>query len=154
MTLLLDPDIRDWVVLPLFVIMVAAGLLRHYVGQLLQGERQRVPAIPQRAQSVLQHARRIRTGPAAHYVVTWKWHAKRQHYIGLLREEADWCEAENEKRRGEGGGADDSSDPLADMMNPMGMMKGNMAFMVQNMVRGSVVLDRRNIVNLMETSFT
>ena len=34
--ILLDSDIRDWVVLPLFVIMVAAGLLRFYMGNMLK----------------------------------------------------------------------------------------------------------------------
>ena len=37
-TILLDSDIRDWVVLPLFVIMVSAGVLRMRMGALLQGQ--------------------------------------------------------------------------------------------------------------------
>ena len=34
--ILLDSNIRDWVVLPLFVIMVAAGLLRFHMGNMLK----------------------------------------------------------------------------------------------------------------------
>lgn len=129
MTLLLDPDIRDWVVLPLFVIMVAAGLLRQSVGQLLQSPKQKTPAVAQRAQNTLQQAMRIRSG-AAHYMTTWKWHIRKQHAAAILQEEAEWCEAQAEQEA-----QDESDDPMAAMMNnPLSMMKGNMAFMVQNMV--------------------
>jgi ER membrane protein complex subunit 3 len=127
MTLLLDPDIRDWVVLPLFVIMIAAGLLRHSVGALLQGDKTKCAVIPQRAQHLLMHTTRIARSGSAHYMPTWKWHARRQHYVALLKEEADWCEEEQSKLEES---ADD--DPaMALMNNPLGMLKGNMAFMIQ-----------------------
>jgi ER membrane protein complex subunit 3 len=130
MTLLLDPDIRDWVVLPLFVIMVAAGLLRHHIGVVLQGSKQPIPVIAQRGQNVLMQTRRIRSG-ASHYISTWQWHARKQHYIALLQEEATWAEAEQQKKEDSG-----SEDPMEAMMNnPLGMLQGNMAFMVQKYVR-------------------
>jgi len=128
MTLLLDPDIRDWVVLPLFLIMIAAGLLRVYVGQLLQGDKQKMKAIPQRAQNLMRQTIKIRSG-SSHYITTWKWHVRKQHYVILLQQEAEWCEAEHKKKEEEG---DASDDPMSAMMNnPLGMLKGNMAFMVQ-----------------------
>jgi hypothetical protein len=128
MTLLLDPDIRDWVVLPLFVIMVAAGLLRHYVGILLQGPKAKTLPVPQRTQNLLRQTTKIRSG-AAHYMVTWKWYVRKQHYVDMLRKEAEWCEQIKQDED------DEAEDPMSAMMNnPMGMMKGNMVFMVQNMV--------------------
>jgi hypothetical protein len=135
MALLLDPAIRDWVVLPLFVIMIAAGLLRHYVGLLLQGDKTKVGKIPQRTQNLMRHTAKVRSG-AAHYMSTWKFHARKQHYSQLLADEAEWAQAEHDKQQeSEGSKADD--DPMSALMGPngpMGMMKGNMAFMVQNMV--------------------
>jgi ER membrane protein complex subunit 3 len=128
MTLLLDPDIRDWVVLPLFVLMVAAGLLRHALGQYLQGEFEAKPRIVQRAQNKAAQLSRIRSG-AAHYLTTDQWRARKQHAVQMLQQEADWCEkaqAEEEENKKE------DDDPMSQMLgNPLGMMKGNMAFMVQ-----------------------
>jgi hypothetical protein len=34
-TILLDPAIRDWVLLPIMLVMLEIGVLRHYVTQLL-----------------------------------------------------------------------------------------------------------------------
>ena len=133
MALLLDPAIRDWVVLPLFVIMIAAGLLRHYVSLLLQGSRTKLGKIPQRTQSKLRQVTKLRSG-AAHYMSTWKFHARKQHYAQLLKDEATWAQAEHELQKQQADGDDDDDDPMAALMNPMGMMKGNMVFMVQNMV--------------------
>lgn len=129
MTILLDPDIRDWVVLPLFVIMVITGLLRTTIMQLLQSPKQKIPLTFQRADNCLKHCLKIRSG-SAHYVSTWMWHMRKQHYQQLLLQEAEWCEKQHAERSSE---SDD--DPMNMMMNnPLSMMKGNMAFMVQNMV--------------------
>lgn len=125
-TLLLDPDIRDWVVLPLFLIMIVAGLLRHYLGVLLASDKKAMPVVAQRANAALRQATRIRS-PAAHYLPTAFWRVRRDYYSKLLTEQAEWCEAAAANADG------DSDDPMA-MMNPLNMMKGNMAFMVQNMV--------------------
>lgn len=135
MTLLLDPDIRDWVVLPLFVIMVAAGLLRHSLGILLQGNPSKASPISARSSSVLRQTMKLQTG-AAHYMTTWRWQCRKEHAIQTLKQEADWAEAEHTKqtddKNNNGNAADD---PMSAMMNnPMSMMKGSMAFMVQNMV--------------------
>mmetsp|Transcript_12810 Transcript_12810/g.24628 ORF Transcript_12810/g.24628 Transcript_12810/m.24628 type:complete len:292 (+) Transcript_12810:102-977(+) len=128
-TLLLDPDIRDWVVLPLFVIMVAAGLLRHYVGQWLTPAKTPLNPIVARQQATLKHVTKIRS-PAGHYMSTWRWQVRKQHAVTVLQEQADWAEAAAEKQEGT-----DDDDPMSSMMNnPMGMMQGNMAFMVQNMI--------------------
>ena len=136
MTLLLDPDIRDWVVLPLFVVMVITGLLRHAVGQWMQGAKKKTPLVFMRTQNTLKQTMRIRSF-SHHYISTFAWHARRQHVIQYLQEQAEWVEDYDAKMKegadGEGGADDD--DPMAAMMNnPMSMMQGNMVFMVQNMV--------------------
>lgn len=147
-TLLLDSDIRDWVVLPLFVIMVSAGLLRHNVGVLLKSDPQKTPLIQQRAQATGRHAANLKSG-SSHYISSWQWNVRRLHYAQLLSETADWCESDEAQAaakpkklvKQEDGtmaesGADEAAadDPMSQMMNPLSMMKGNMVFMVQNMV--------------------
>jgi predicted transcriptional regulator len=132
MTLLLDPDIRDWVVLPLFVIIVVAGLLRSVVSQYLQGAKQPIPAVAQRAQNMLQQTTRIRSS-AANYISQKQWHARKQHAIEFLRSEADHLDEVHEKQKQDGTAAPDPMEAM--MANPMSMLGGNMVFMVQNMVR-------------------
>lgn len=141
MTLLLDSDIRDWVVLPLFVIMVATGLLRHYVSLLLKNDPTPIPKVQMRIQSMLRHTSKLKSG-ASNYICSWKWHIRRNHYVKLLQDEAEWV-IEDAKKAEEGDPDDPdgsqsnaaaANDPMQQMMNPMSMMKGNMVFMVQNMV--------------------
>ena len=122
-TLLLDSDIRDWVVLPLLVIMVCAGLLRHYSGLLLRANPKPVSKIESRAKNALSCAMRIRTGNA-NFLSHPKWEARRRFYSdkedGYLRKEAAWATKEAENEQETAG---------ADPMNPMAMMdgmKGNM----------------------------
>ena len=55
----LDPSIRDWVVLPLLVIMIAAGLLRTYLGQLLRAKSRKIDPTEARGRSDLQRAKRL-----------------------------------------------------------------------------------------------
>ena len=130
-TLLLDSDIRDWVVLPLLVIMVCAGLLRHYVGQWLKASPKPLPKIHQRTQNALTAAMRLRMANS-HYLTTHKAEARRYHYSGkgsgYLRSEVEWAaEAEQESEAS-------GNDPMDNPMAMMDGMKGNMVFMVQNMV--------------------
>ena len=35
-SLFLDPALRDWVLLPIFIVMIMVGILRHYATILLQ----------------------------------------------------------------------------------------------------------------------
>lgn len=138
MTLLLDPDIRDWVVLPLFAIMVMAGMLRTAMGQLLAGAPERKNVIVQRAQNKMNQASQLRNA-SRHYITTTQWNLRRQHFVKLLQDEALWCEQAEEKKKnaadgedGDSNGAADADDPMSQMMNnPLSMMKGNMVFMVQ-----------------------
>lgn len=119
----LDPAIRDWVVLPLLVIMIAAGLLRTFVGQLLRAKSRKVPLPEARGKNVQQRARRIASGGGG-FLGRGKWEARRRYFCGsgrdaaadggggLLADEANFAEQYKEAQIGEGG------DPLSDM-NPM-----------------------------------
>jgi uncharacterized membrane protein YqiK len=131
MTLLLDPDIRDWVVLPLFVIIVIAGWLRTAVGMYMQAAKTPIPPAAQRAHNCQSHCRRVTS--SAQYLPSKMVATRQAHAIQQLRATADAME-EIAKNEAEGNAA--SADPLEAMMsNPMSMLGGNMVFMVQNMVR-------------------
>lgn len=136
--LLLDSGIRDWVVLPLLVIMITAGLLRQAISVYLKCNHKPLCKIEARARSCLQRSSRLRSGGGG-YISVEKWES-RQRYLcskhedvgtgmSLLRDEAVRATEDSEAAKSKG-------DDL-DMMNPMSMMdgmKGQMAFMVQNMV--------------------
>ena len=132
--IILDSDIRDWVVLPLFVIMVAAGLLRVHMGNLLKPDPKKQEKIAQRTQSSVRATSTLKTG-AIHFLSTPKLESRKLAYPELLKDQAEWCETyleEKERAREENPMDDDD-----DMPNPfaaMDGMKGGMVAMVQNMV--------------------
>lgn len=150
-TLLLDSQIRDWVVLPLLVIMIAAGLLRAHVGRLLRPPPKPIPFTDARAKSALLRSSRLRSG-AGGFLSSIRWEARRTAWSaredqgnntkGWLRVEA--TRAETDKKLQDAikaqNGENDAADPMASAipgMDPSAMMdgmKGNMAAMVQNMV--------------------
>jgi hypothetical protein len=126
-TILLDSDIRDWVVLPLFVIIVAAGLLRFYMGNLLNPAPKDLSKVAQRTQSALRTTSALKTG-AIHFLSTQKLEARRAAYPEVLKEQVEWCENHlDEKEAAEAEG--DAPNPFAMMEG----MQGSMVFMVQNM---------------------
>lgn len=133
--LLLDSDIRDWVVLPLLVIMIAAGLLRQTMSQYLKANTKTICPIESRAKSCLRRASRFRGGGCG-FISGAKLESRKRYFssksdnneeTSLLRVEATIAEEAAESKKGN----------ELDMLNSMNMldgMKGNMAFMVQNMV--------------------
>lgn len=127
-TILLDSDIRDWVVLPLFVIIVAAGLLRVYMGNLLNPAPKDLSKVAQRTQSALRTTSALKTG-AIHFLSTQKLEARRAAYPEVLKEQVEWCENHLDEK--------DAAEAEGDAANPFAMMEGmqgSMVFMVQNMV--------------------
>lgn len=129
--ILLDPNIRDWVVLPLFVIMVAAGLLRFYMGNVLRPAPKPISKVAQRTQSTLRTTSALKSG-ATHFLSTSKLEARRIAYPELLKEQVEWCDnhLDEKEAAAAGGSGDDVPNPFAAMEG----MQGNMVFMVQNMV--------------------
>lgn len=161
--ILLDSSIRDWVVLPLLVLMIQAGLLRHYLSILLRpSEKHKIPHVDHRIKNALSRSSRLRSG-AASYISKEKWESRITYWtggdvptdsdqnVGYLKEELQWLEEEEEKMQllkekeeaegGEGSGGGNGSgnnsgeiDGMPDPMAMMGPMKGQFAFMAQNMV--------------------
>ena len=131
--ILLDSDIRDWVVLPLFIIMVSAGLLRVHMGNVLKPAPKKTTKVTQRTGSTIRATSTLKTG-AIHYLSTAKLESRKLAYPDLFKDQAEWCENhldEQEQAKKDSPDADD------DMPNPfaaMDGMKGGMVFMVQNMV--------------------
>ena len=127
--ILLDSQIRDWVVLPLFVIMVAAGLLRFHMGNVLKPAPKNVSKVAQRTQASIRSTSVLKTG-AIHFLSTPKLEARKAAYPECLKDQADWCEAHLDEQKEASDDGDEMPNPFAAMEG----MKGNMAFMVQNMV--------------------
>ena len=132
--ILLDSDIRDWVVLPLFVIMVSAGLLRVYVSMMLKPNPKNQEKIMQRGQSTVFATSTLKSG-AIHFLSSSKLESRKLAYPEILKDQAGWCETyleEREKRKEENPADDD--DDLVNPLAAMDGMKGGMVGMVQNMV--------------------
>jgi hypothetical protein len=127
--ILLDSDIRDWVVLPLFVIMVAAGLLRFHLGNVLKPAPKNITKVMQRTQATIRSTSALKTG-AIHFLSTPKLEARKAAYPEILKDQAEWCETHLDEQEKENDDDGDMPNPFAAMEG----MKGNMAFMVQNMV--------------------
>jgi len=63
-SLYLDPQIRDWVLFPITVVMILVGILRHYVVLLLQSPPKKLPRAAIREQRALIRSQIIRTTSA------------------------------------------------------------------------------------------
>jgi len=151
-TLLLDSQIRDWVVLPLLVIMITAGLLRTHVGRLLRPAPKPTLYMDARAKSALLRSSRLRSG-AGGFLSGGRWESRRLAWSaraegsssnvsdGWLRQEAKRAETDKKLQDAmQESGGNDADDPISAALpglDPGAMMdgmKGNMAAMVQNMV--------------------
>ena len=123
--LMLDPAIRDWVLIPIGIIMFLMGMLRNNVTKMLRKD------VPPDVKQVghnnqLMRARRLRAN--AMYVPQHAF-AARKHYFchaetGILKQKMD------------------KVDPMAQMQDPsmmMNMMQGNMAQMVPQMAMMGIV---------------
>jgi len=135
--LLLDSNIRDWVVLPLLLIMIAAGMLRQYLSIHLRTKHTPMHKHDGQARGQCQRASRIRSGAGA-YLTGLKWEARRRYFVDFLQQEMNRLEAEKEEERKQKEKEVEANPQSADLVNPMAAMmdgvKGNMVFMVQNMV--------------------
>ncbi|KII95232.1 hypothetical protein PLICRDRAFT_48196 [Plicaturopsis crispa FD-325 SS-3] len=63
-SLYLDPQIRDWVLFPITLVMILVGILRHYVVILLQSPPKKLPRAAIREQRALLRAQILRTTAA------------------------------------------------------------------------------------------
>ena len=98
--LLLDSSIRDWVVLPLLILMIEAGLLRHYLSLVLKSAKgTNVPKVEHRVKTTCLRASKLRSGGAS-FLSRSKWEARRMYWtdsdVGYFTEELQWIEEEKE----------------------------------------------------------
>ena len=134
--ILLDSSIRDWVVLPLLILMIEAGLLRHYLSQVLNSPKgSNVPKVENRVRNVCMRASKLRSG-AASFLSRSKWEARRMYWtdadVGYFTEELQWIEEEKEREANGDDDDDETSggkkksveDDMPDPMAMMGPMKG------------------------------
>lgn len=116
--LVLDPAIRDWVVLPMVLMIMLVGVGRHYVQLLIKGDEQgELETI--RNRQTAGRAQMLRMNRAS---ISEEAFASRRAFLcqkktGLLRQKVTGA-----------------PNPMNDMSGMMNMMKGNMTFMLPNMV--------------------
>lgn len=123
--LLLDPSIRDWVVLPMVAIMVLMGLCRHYAQMCLKSSNP-MDAEEIKHKQTLGRVSRLRNR-GARLLPAASFNARKAYFAdktkGLLTKKV--------KKSG-----------VNPMSNPMGMvdhMKGNMLYMLPNMVMMGII---------------
>ncbi|EPT02758.1 hypothetical protein FOMPIDRAFT_1047492 [Fomitopsis schrenkii] len=63
-SLYLDPQIRDWVLFPITVVMILVGILRHYIVLLLQSPPKKLPRAAIREQRALMRSNILRASSA------------------------------------------------------------------------------------------
>ena len=118
--LVLDPKIRDWVLIPILLVTVFLGILRHYVQLLLKSDGNTADPEKLRLMNTLQRSQRIRA--SASFIPPSAYFMRRQHFVeddtGVLAEK-DLPGATN---------------PMADPNGGMDMMKGQMANTVPHIV--------------------
>lgn len=123
--LMLDPAIRDWVLIPIVIIMFLMGILRNNVTKMLRKD---TPPKPNQVKlnNQLMRARRLRANAA--YIPHSAFNARRHYFCqketGLLMQKQE------------------APDPMAAMQDPsvmMNMMQGNMAMMVPQMAMMGIV---------------
>ena len=116
--LVLDPSIRNWVVIPMFFITLFVGIGRHYVSQLIRSnDISEIDVI--RYRQTAMKAQRLRQSSS--YLSNESYLIRKNYLclkeIGLLRENVPGV-----------------PNPMSNPSAMMDMMKGNMTFMLPNMV--------------------
>ncbi|KAG6595881.1 er membrane protein complex subunit 3-like isoform x1 [Phytophthora cinnamomi] len=115
--IILDPSIRDWVVLPMVIIFGCSAMVRHYVTLLLKSEK--MASVEQLLpMNTVKRAQITRINSKFITPDAFAMRKKKDGMKGALREKV-------------------KSEAMNQMMNPnsmLEMMKGNMTFMVSNFV--------------------
>ncbi|KUF99366.1 Monoterpene epsilon-lactone hydrolase [Phytophthora nicotianae] len=115
--IILDPSIRDWVVLPMVIIFGCSAMVRHYVTLLLKNEK--MASVEQLTpMNTVKRAQITRVNSKFISPDAFAMRRKKDGLKGALREKV-------------------KSEAMNQMMNPnsmLEMMKGNMTFMVSNFV--------------------
>ncbi|KAK4634915.1 ER membrane protein complex subunit 3 [Fulvia fulva] len=125
-----DPALFYWILLPITVVMILTGILRHYLSTLLQTTPKKQALAKIREQRSLMRAQALR---ANHQQISKPaFERRKDFFIGGVKDGRFLADLEN---RGKA-----KPNPMSDpamMEGMMGMMKGNVAMMVpQSLIMG------------------
>jgi hypothetical protein len=116
--LVLDPWIRNWVVLPMVFMLILVGVGRHYVQQIIQSDDQSdIDVVKNKNTAMRAQMLRLHRGSVSEEAFAARRTFMCQKKTGLLRRKVPG-----------------PANPMSDMSGMMNMMKGNMTFMLPNMV--------------------
>ncbi|TFK76018.1 transmembrane protein [Pluteus cervinus] len=131
-SLYLDPQIRDWVLFPITLVMILVGVLRHYVVLLLQSPPKQLPKAAIREQKALARSQILRATASFSPIPPTYYHAISKHL-------SDAFESGIYLKDGppQGDAPTTPANPLTDPAAMDGMMSGmktQMVMMVPQMV--------------------
>lgn len=122
--IVLDPSIRDWVLLPIFLVMFGQGLLRQYVSALLKDEK-KVAVDSVAKAGLLRRSQRFRAHAA--FLPPGAFQLRRKFFLNSAFAEPAAAVAKD-------GEADAPAQPPQDPLAMVGMMKQNMMTVLPNML--------------------
>eukprot|EP01137_Pigoraptor_chileana_P032016 Opistho-2@20738 len=113
--LVLDPSIRNWVLVPIFVVMFLLGVFRHYISEVMKKEK--APEV----QQVMDGQAMTRSSLLrlhCDYIPASSFAMRKQFFA---RKEGGWFASQ--ERSG-------PANPMSDPNMMMDMMKGNLSFVI------------------------
>jgi len=116
--LLLDTNIRDWVLWPITITMILVGLLRHYIISLINSPPKKQPLKAVREQRALLRSQVLRTN--ANQLTRAEFQDRKAHLASAFESGAFL----KEPPPAEGGGPSTPPNPLSDPAQMDGMMDG------------------------------
>ncbi|KAF8897429.1 transmembrane protein [Infundibulicybe gibba] len=131
-SLYLDPQIRDWVLFPITLVMILVGILRHYVVLLLQSPPKKLPRAAIREQRALARSQILRA-TAAFSPIPAAYYTSISHHLSDAFEAGTYLKDGPPKSDAPSTPPNPMSDPAA-MDGMMSGMKTQMVMMVPQMV--------------------
>jgi len=132
-SLLLDPQIRDWVLFPITLVMILVGILRHYVVLLLQSQPKKIPLAAIREQRALARSQILRATSANSPLPPTYYKAISHHLADAYATGTYLKDGPTKKGDAPSAPPNPLSDPAA-MDGMMAGMKTQMVMMVPQMV--------------------
>jgi hypothetical protein len=129
--ILIDPEIRDWVLIPIMIVMVCIGILRHYVTLLLSSSTPKLEIKGIRESLALARSRNLQSNSQILPFYAFEIHKK---HLTTAFQAGEYLKNKNGKQNGESG------DPLQGMPDPKQMevvmdgLKKNMGMMIPQMI--------------------
>ncbi|CAA7259659.1 unnamed protein product [Cyclocybe aegerita] len=131
-SLYLDPQIRDWVLFPITLVMILVGFLRHYVVVLLQSPPKKLPRAAIREQRALARAQILRA-TAVHSPIPPQTYTSISNYLSDAFATGAYLKDGPPKGDGPSTAPNPMTDPAA-MDGMMAGMKTQMVMMVPQMI--------------------